>query len=164
MIYLLVGGGVGCFALMLVFLVLVIGGLAYIGHHVPPTEIIAWGNIEKHHKEKVMKLGIIPPQENVLFVYSDELSFEEGCYILTDQSMIIHSAANDTETLKLTDVEFIEPYYGTAYEDGWVWLTLKNGENYGFPISGENGTDKKLVRRLQELSGAEFYVESDEDY
>ncbi len=158
-LFLLGGAAIGCFALVAVFFIVVIASLMYIGYTVPPTEIQAWNSVEAHHKKSINNLGIIPKDETAIYVYSDELSFNDSCYILTDKSMIIHEFSY-TDVVKLRDIMTIEPYYGSGLSGGYVWITLHNEDSFGFPISPDYGTDKKFIRRLQELSGGEIIEDS----
>lgn len=158
----IVGGvGIGCISILTIFGVLVIGSLMYIGYTAPPTEVMAWNNVEAHHKKMINKLGVVPADDTILYVYSDGFSYDAACYILTDKTMIIHTT-DGTDQIKLSDIEYVEPYFGSGWDDGWVWITLFNEDSYGFPISAENGADQKMVERLRTISGAKTYDEDAE--
>lgn len=154
--------GIGCLAVIVLGVLAIFGGLAYIGATTPPTYIIPGREVSKVYRDKMNSLGMLNGSEKIIYMYADGFSLEEGTYMMTDQNIVIYveSWEPPLEVIPLQSIDLIEIDYNTSlFEDSWIYLTTDVGTEdeyeFWFPLSNENGTDRKFVDELVKRSGAE---------
>lgn len=129
------------------------GWLAYIGMKGPQTYVVSGNQIKSHHMDTIRSLGLLESDEEIIQFYSDALvDVQNGMYMITDDRVILYSQNWSPPTIYIP-FEAIEDFELDASEsellmDSFLTIYLKNGESHSFPVSAENGGDRRFVRAL----------------
>ena len=143
----IVGGGAA------VLIVGVLSLLVYIGAVGPKTFIISGQQMDKRFSSTIQDLGVLEEGEQIVFFYSDALiDIENGFYLLTDRKVLVYSAewVEPAIPVAFSDIEDLDVVYDDSFfVDSQIMITLKNGDYVTFPVSSENGGDKKFFDALE---------------
>ncbi len=144
--------GVGCggiFALLLVVIV-------FVGSTGPSIDIYPGRQLPKEYLETVQGLGLLEPEEEVRYFYSDAISeIEEGFYLVTYENLILYSRewAEPSTVVPLDQIQFIDAQYDDSFwQDSYISVTTYEGMELTFPLSSQKGLDRKFVRAIEEGS------------
>ena len=133
---------------------ILIGGLVYVGTVAPETKVYPGNQVPPRFAQTFDELGLLEPGEKIRFFYSDGLlDIKEGSYLLTDRHLILYSESwSDPKVIidfdQITSVD--AAWSDTWIEDSSITVDLKNGDLWMFPLSMENGTDRRFVEALRE--------------
>jgi len=98
-------------------------------------------------------LGLLDPGERVTFFYSDALlDVRDGMYFVTDKKVVAYTAdaATPATVVPFWMIEEAELDSSTsALQDGWITLTLADGEIVVFPVSSEAGRDQLMFNAIE---------------
>jgi hypothetical protein len=105
----------------------------------PDTKVLGGRQIPKRYVEQIQSLGILDPDEQIDYFYSDAMfNIEDGFYLLADRRVVIYSRTFDEpailvlyEEIEEVDGEFSDDWM----QDSYILLTLKDGTGLSFPAS-----------------------------
>ena len=141
------GGGV------VALVVIVLSVLVYIGTVGPDTFIVSGQQMNERFVTTIQDLEVLEEGEQILFFYSDALlDIEEGFYLLTDRKVLVYSAewVEPAIPVRFDEIEDLDVVYDESFfVDSRIMITLKNGDYVTFPVSSEQGGDKKFFAALE---------------
>ena len=139
------------FLFMLV--VIAVGALFVLGSVGPSTSIYTGTQLPAKFVTKVQSLQLINEGEPIQYFYSDGIfSIEEGLYFLTDSRLALYCKdwVEPKIILPFARIESVSAEFNDSFfEDSVVHVTSKEGAELYFPLSSENGLDKKFVQALE---------------
>lgn len=132
------------------------GGLAfvtYIGAVGPDTKVYTANEVPRKFVVVASGLGLLDPGERVTFFYSDALlDVRDGMYFVTDRKVVVY-IADATTPATVVPFGMIEEAEldssSSMWEDGWITLTLADGEVVVFPVSSEAGRDQLMFNAIE---------------
>jgi hypothetical protein len=140
MIYLLIGIPS---LLVLAFIILCV--LASFG---PDTEVVPGKQLEAKYLSGMRELGVLHNDEQVMYWYSDALfDFRSGFYFFTNKKVVVYSNEFEAPAIivpysDIVDIDFVEN--PSWIEDSQITLYCSDGSSVFFPVSSDNGGDKKF--------------------
>ena len=144
---LIIVGGLG-----VLVIVLLIAGLVWLGAVGPETRVYPGNQTPERFIESMEDLGLVGPHEKVRYFYSDALiDVEASLYALTDQHLILRNTswAVSEAVIQFDQIKSIDAVWSDHWlEDSMVTVELTDGEVWQFPLSMENGTDRRFVEDL----------------
>ncbi|MEM9753013.1 MAG: hypothetical protein AAF916_06465 [Planctomycetota bacterium] len=156
--------GVPGWAIALIVLLVVVvllmgtcfGGLMYIGVYGLPTHVQDGPQVAEHVVDDLRDMGALQTDETLRFFYSDAVfDPRAGCYVLTDQRLVLFNEVWDHALVSVAfeDIAEIETYWSDNWLiDSTIVLVLDDGTSHSFPLSMENGGDRRFVEALREAS------------
>jgi len=138
---------IGCGSLV----VLVATLLIILGSFVPETAVIPGRQLKAEYASVVEELGLLDPDEKILFWYSDGLfSVKEGFYFFTNKKVVVYRQDYEEPAVIVTysEIEDIEITRNLSFfEDSEITLILADGVVF-FPVSSDNDGDLRFVDLL----------------
>jgi hypothetical protein len=127
----------------------------------PETAVLEGDQLSTELHAIVESLDILGPAETILYFYSDGIwDIEEGFYLLTNQALILwgenfvpEGTAIPVRRLAPSEITSIGVYYSDSWMDDSVVRVDSAGWNYQFPLSVENGGDRRFITALEEAAG-----------
>ncbi len=147
-------------------IVLLCSGVLYIGAVSPEKRVVSGAQLPTRFVDTIRQLELIDDDERIRLFYSDGLiGIKEGMYFVTDRQLVIYSESYEQPAIRIAfdQIKAID----AAYSDSWlsdssVWVTLKDGAAYVFPLGMEAGGDRRFVETLRESAGEDVtYTESE---
>ncbi len=134
--------------------VVLLGLLVYIGTVGPDIKVLPGPQVPKRFVEKIDKLAVLEPDEQIRFFYSDALvDIEEGFYLLTDRKVVVYSNrfVEPAILVPFEEIESVEIAYDDSFwTDSQITLYLSDATYVYFPVSSEVGGDKLFHKALTE--------------
>jgi uncharacterized RDD family membrane protein YckC len=135
-------------------LVLLILAILVAGNFTVEIEVIPGSRLNPRYLETIHQLNLLDKDEKIFYFYSDALfSIKEGFYFLSNKKVaIFREDADEPISVPFEEIADLEIAYSDGFfEDSDVYLTLKNEEIVWFPLSHEEGGDKKFFAKLYQL-------------
>lgn len=151
---------IGCSVAFGIFVVLIIAfflaiGVAIETGYIPETTALPAGKIHPRYIKQIKEIGIINPDEKVLYFYSGSLvSVKNKGSLYTKGRVISYNKYNDEIEMysapyhKITAIEFEQSE--SWMEDSTITVTLIDGSWFEFFISADSNGDKKFYDKLIE--------------
>lgn len=141
-----------------VFLVLLlVAWLLFQIEQSPDTFVYSGNQIPARFVDTAREQGVVSDNENVLFFYSDAfLDVEKAMYILTDQHLVLCNQewTAPKKVIAFNEIVDVAATWSSQWiVDSMVSVELNDGSVWTFPLSMENGTDRRFVDKLCELTG-----------
>ncbi len=136
-------------------IILLIGSLIVIGIFSPEIEVIPGKQINKKYLNFVWEQGIVDRSEEIQYWYSDAIGdFKNGFYLFTNKKVVVSSKEWEEPAIivpysQIVNIEFKQD--PSFFEDSQMTLVLDDSSTVFFPVSSENGGDKKYYERLVEI-------------
>ena len=144
----LVGVGAGA----VVMVVLMCGGLIYLGSRSPETRALTGSQLTKRNVDTIRELGLLDQGERIKYFYSDGMmSIEEGMYFFTDDKIVIYGKDREPKAMVAAfgDVADVSVEFSDSwFIDGTIWIELADGTPLAMPISSEGGVDELFYDSL----------------
>jgi hypothetical protein len=142
--------GLGCVSIIgLIFIAFVT--ILFSG---PDTAVYPGRQIPKKYMKTIRSLNLLQEDEQIRYFYSDALfDIKTGLYFVTDRNLIAYSSSwEEPETIIPFDqiVSLVVQYDDSFWDDSYVMVTTLSEMEISFPVSSENGLDKKFVEAIQE--------------
>lgn len=140
-------------------IILSIGALLVIGSLSPDTEVIPGKQLNKKYLNFVWEQGIVDRSEDILYWYSDGfIDFKEGFYLFTTKKVVVYCKEWKEPAIiipysQIVDIEFEQN--PSFFEDSRITLVLIDSSTVYFPVSSNNGGDKKYHDRLVKMWNAD---------
>jgi hypothetical protein len=119
----------------------------------PDTKVLGGRQIPNRYVEQIQSLGILDPDEQIDYFYSDAMfNIEDGFYLLTDRRVVIYSRTFDEPAILVPyeEIEDVEGEFSNDWmQDSYILLTLKDGTGLSFPASPEVGGDRHVFDALK---------------
>ncbi len=131
----------------------VVGGIVYLGTVAPDTKVLPGPQVPKRFVDRIRGLGVLEPNEQIDFFYSDALlNIEEGFYLVTDRKVVVYSDTYDEPAILVPYDEIVG--IDAEYNDGWaedslITIERADGSVVTFPASNEADGDERIVEILQ---------------
>jgi len=142
--------GVGAGAVVMV--VLMCGGLIYLGSVSPETRALTGSQLTKRNVDTIRELGLLDQGERIKYFYSDGMmSIEEGMYFFTDDKIVIYGKDREPKATVAAfgDVADVSVDFSDSwFIDGTIWIELADGTPLAMPISSEGGVDELFYDSL----------------
>ncbi|MGB0716831.1 MAG: hypothetical protein ACPGXK_13190 [Phycisphaerae bacterium] len=133
--------------------VLGIAGVMFFDIASPGTPVYTGAQLPAKYLASINKLNLLDEGESVRYFYSDGyFNVERGMYFVTDRKLVLYSS-------EWTQAEIIMPFGQiqklaadfdeSSFKDSTVQVIDKAGNEVYFPVSSENGLDKKFVEAIQ---------------
>lgn len=121
----------------------------------PPTRVLPGAQVPAAYVSDVIALGLVQPDEKILFFYSPGLfDIREELYLVTDGKLVAYSEQWASPALFVgfdeiaeLDVEFSESWP----DDSLVVVELLDGSELFVPLSSEGGGDRRFFEKLETL-------------
>ena len=146
----LVGGFLG----LLVAFVLVLG-FAVEGGYIPDSAAQPAGKIHPRYLKELKAMGVVEPEENVLYFYSAALlSLRDDGNLFTDQRVISYQEVDgELEVLsaryeEITDIDFDQS--GAWGEESTITVTREDGTWFVLLVGTEGSGDQSFYDRLNQ--------------
>lgn len=136
-----------------------IGALLVIGYFSPEIEVIPGKQVNKKYLNFVREQGIVDHSEDIQYWYSDAYGdFKYGFYFFTNKKVVVYSKKWEEPAMiipysQIADIEFEQDT--SFFEDSRITLILMDSSSVYFPVSSENGGDKKYYDRLVQMWNAD---------
>jgi len=152
----LIGCGIalGIFVALIIALILAIGAAIETGY-IPETTALPAGKIHPRYIKQLKEIGVINPDEKVLYFYSGSLiSVKNEGNLYTKDRLISYKKYNDELEMysapyhEITAIEF-EPSKSWM-EESTITVTLIDGSWFEFAVSADSNGDKKFYDKLIE--------------
>jgi hypothetical protein len=145
-----IAAGLVVFVIVAVFALLV-----YIGSEGPSTSVVPGRQIPKEYRSTIQTLDLLEEGEQILYFYSDAMvDIEEGFYLLTDRKVAVYDNEWDPPDVRIpfSQIEDLDITYDESFwTDSTVLLVLTDGSEVWFPLSSDDGGDKKFFEALERL-------------
>lgn len=151
------------------FLLVIVGGLCYIGMRVtagyyPDTKVIVGAEIKQPTRDAIVKIIPLNPGETIEFFYGAGFaSFEEDGNLITNQRVVSYYEDEDridVSELKYEDIkEFYVTYSEDWLEDSEVYLYDSDDNEVFLLLSNEEGVDRIAVEYIRQRTNIEPEVE-----
>lgn len=136
-------------------LILAFGALMVIGSFSPEIEVIPGKQVHEKYLNFVWEQGIVDRSEQIQYWYSDGFSdFKDGFYLFTNEKVVVYSQNWEEPAIivpfsQIINIEFEQDL--SFLEDSQITLMLIDSSSVYFPVSSDNGGDKKYYDRLVQL-------------
>ena len=135
-----------------VLIVLVCGGLMYIGATSPDTKAVSGSQMRKGDLETIQRLQLLEPGEQIQYFYSTGiLDVESGMSFFTDRKVVAYSdtLAEPAATATFDQIADI----AADFSDSWlvdtsIWVQLHDGTEIVLLVSIEGGGDQRFFDAL----------------
>ena len=134
-------------------------GLIILGSFCPETYIYLGHQVPKKYMKEIRSLGLLEDGEKIKYFYTDGIfDIKNGLYFVSDKNLTLYSAAWEEprtiisfKSINLIEVEYDDSFFLDTY------VTVQTDEDLEviFPISSEQGRDKKFVEYLSVKSEVE---------
>lgn len=135
-------GCVGCF-----------GVLTFIGANAPETSVYTGNRVPQKYIEIMEDVGDLQPGETILFFYSDALmDIKDGFYYVSDQKVVIYSEVLNPplNVIPFDQIVSVDLSRDTSFlVDSEIYLDLRDGTTFSFPVSSENDGDVKFSDAIE---------------
>ncbi len=142
--------GAGATAVLMV--ILMCGGVIYLGRVTPETRALAGSQLTKRNVDTIRELGLLDDGERIKYFYSDGmLSIDEGMYFFTADKIVVYGENLDPPATMVAyeDVADISADFSDSWwVDGAIWIELTDGTPLVMPISSEGGVDELFFESL----------------
>jgi hypothetical protein len=131
-------------------------GLAVAGTMMLPTRALTGAELPDAYREKLVELGHLEPDEQVLFFYSAALfSIEDEGNLLTDRRVVSYQmqeggpwrASAPLETVAHVEVSWSQ----SDFEDTVITVHTSDDRSFRLIVSGEEERDRAFVEKLESL-------------
>ncbi len=134
-----------------IFVVLAIV-VAIIGENVPETSVYTGRQIPGKFMEEIRSLNLIEKDEQIIYFYTDAMfDITSGLYFVTERNLVLYSNAWEAPEIiiPLDQIDSVDVEYDDSFwNDTNVYVTTYAGMEVSFPVSSENGLDRKFVEVL----------------
>lgn len=141
--------------LVVVVVVAVFALLVYIGSEAPSTSVLPGRQIPKNYLSTIQTLGLLEESEQILYFYSDAMmDIEEGFYLLTDRKVVVYDNEWEPPDIRIPflRIERLDITYNESFwTDSIVLVVLTDGSEVRFPLSSDDGGDKKFFTAMERL-------------
>ncbi len=142
---------IGCAGIFVITMMLVCGGLIYIGIAAPDTKAIPGPQMRESQVRTIRSLGLIDADETIRYFYSDGLlDVKEGMYFYTDRKAVLYmkNAAEKQIIVPFEDIISIEVEYSDSwFTDSTIWLETET-DYITMPVCNEAGGDRRFYDGL----------------
>ncbi|MDF1814197.1 MAG: hypothetical protein P1V20_18475 [Verrucomicrobiales bacterium] len=145
--------GIGCGGLAVLA---VVGTFAYftvVGTIGPDTSVYTGNRVPARFVTTVKDLGLLEEDEKIVWFYSDALTdIRSGLYFATEDKLVLYSKNWDTpeNIIPLQEITAVQAAYDDSFfEDSEFFITTRSKEEYSFPLSSDNGLDKRFVEWIE---------------
>lgn len=129
------------------------GSCLYIGLMAPDTKVLSGRQVPARYVGQVRELGVLEPDEQIRYFYSDALlNIEEGFYLITDRKLVVYCRAYEEPAVlvPLSSVAAVEADFSDSWiDDSIITVTLTDGTDVAFPASNEGGGDHRMYDALK---------------
>lgn len=143
-----------CFIVIVVLIVAV--GIGIEGGWIPDTEANPIGKIPARQIKELKKMGVVKPDETVLFFYSTAMfSIRGDGNLFTDQRVISYQESdgelelNEATYDRITSIDFQQS--DNWLDDSTIIITTEDGTWFVLYVSTESNGDKLFYEKLNEL-------------
>jgi len=137
--------GVACLAVVCTFVVAMVISAA-IG---PDISVYPGRQIPKRFMTTIRSLDLVEGDDRIKYFYSDALfDIKSGFYFVTDKKLVLYSNRWDEPgiTIPFDQILSVDAEYDTSFfDDTMVYVTTGSGLEVFFPVSSEQGLDKRFV-------------------
>lgn len=136
-------------------IILGIGYLLVISYLSPEIEVIPGKQVNKKYLNFVWDQGIVDRSEDIQYWYSDAFGdFRDGFYLFTNKKVVVYCKEWEEPAIiipysQIVDIEFEQD--PSFFEDSRITLVLIDSSTVYFPVSSDNGGDKKYHDRLVKM-------------
>ena len=145
---------VGCGVVAVGFVILVVAALIYIGTVGPGTAVVSGRQLEQRFLDKVHELGLLQEGETIQYFYSDAMvDIAGGLYLVTDRHVILYNDQwpEPRIILPFEEVTSLEASYDDSFfVDSTLTLGLPDGSSISFPVSSEQGGDRRVFEYIDQ--------------
>ncbi|MFK5856211.1 MAG: hypothetical protein QM503_08785 [Bacteroidota bacterium] len=140
-------------------IILGIGSLMVIGSLSPEIEVIPGKQVNKKYLNFVWEQGIVDRSEDIQYWYSDAIiDFKAGFYLFTNRKVVVYCKEWEDPAIiipysQIVDIEFEQD--PSFFVDSRITLILIDSSTVYFPVSSDNGGDKKYHDRLVKMWNAD---------
>ena len=138
-----------------------------IGSIGPDTAVYTGRQMPKRFMATVRSLSLLEEGEQIRYFYSDALlDIKAGLFFVTDKNLVLYSSEWEEPEIivPLDQIASVEAQYNDSFfEDTTVYVTTNSGIEVTFPVSSENGMDKKFVEAIKENLNIEPGTPADAD-
>ena len=147
--------GIACAAIVCVSIIAVL----IVGLFGPDTAVYTGRQIPKRFMTTIQSLNLLKKDEQIRYFYSDALlDIKTGLYFVTDKNLVLYSSEwEEPETIIPFDqiASLDAEYDDSFFTDTMVFITTYSGIEVVFPVSSENGLDKRFVEAIKEKVNVE---------
>ncbi len=147
--------GLGCVTLFGALIV----GFIYLGSTGPDIAVYTGRQIPKEYMATIRSLGLLEVGEDIRYFYSDALfDIETGFYFVTTDHLVLYSSAweEPATIIPLDQIEDVEAeFVDSIWEDSFIYVTTASGLEVSFPVSSEQGGDKRFMQALEQSLAVE---------
>jgi len=144
--------GCGAFAALAVVSLLVF--VVVVGIYGPDAAVVPGPQLPTRFVSTIRDLGLLAAGEEIRLFYSDSLvDIRDGMYFLTDRKLVIYDDdfAEPAIVVPLTELEAIDVHYDDSFfADSEIQVTRDDGTETWFPVSNDQGGDKRFYEALRE--------------
>ncbi len=141
--------------LLVVVIVALFAVLVYIGSEGPSTSVMPGRQVPKEFVSTIQALGLLESDEQILYFYSDAIvDIQDGLYLLTDRKLVIYDNEWEPPDIRIpfSRIERLDITYDESFwTDSMVLVVLTDGSEVWFPLSSDDGGDKKFFQTLERL-------------
>ncbi len=102
--------------------------------------------------EEIRSLNLIEKDEQIIYFYTDAMfDITSGLYFVTERNLVLYSNAWEAPEIiiPLDQIDSVDVEYDDSFwNDTNVYVTTYAGMEVSFPVSSENGLDRKFVEVL----------------
>lgn len=142
-------------------------GLAILGSMLPETSVYLGHQVPKKYMEEIRSLNLLEEGESIRYFYTDALfDIKEGMYFVTERNLILYSKEwEDPVTIIPFDqiVTVNVMYDESFFEDSRVFVATSSGLEVRFPVSSEQGLDRKFIAAFKLPPEAIIELQKDPD-
>jgi len=128
--------------------------LIIVGAYGPETSVYTGRQIPKRFMTTIRSLKLLKEDERIKYFYSDAmLDIKTGLYFVTDKNLVLYSSEwEEPETIiPFEQISSLDAEYDDSFfNDTMVYITTYPGMSVSFPVSSDNGMDKRFIEAIEE--------------
>lgn len=137
--------GLACLAVVCTLVVALVISAA-IG---PDTSVYPGRQIPKRFMATIRSLDLVEEDERIKYFYSDAVfDIKSGFYFITDKKLVLYSKEWEEPMISISfdEIASVDAQYDDSFfDDTLVYVTTNSGLDVFFPVSSEQGLDKRFV-------------------
>jgi hypothetical protein len=154
--------GLACLAIVCVS----VGALVISASIGPEISVYTGRQVPKRFMTTIRSLDLIQKDEHIKYFYSDAMfDIKSGFYFITDRKLVIYSDQWEEPEIIIPfdQIASVDAQYDDSFfDDTMVYVTTDSGLEVYFPVSSEQGLDKRFVQAIEEkLDGDSGVAETD---